>query len=257
MSDSEPLIYSVTDRVATITLNRPDRLNSFDPPLAAAIVEAWREVRSDPDVDVAIVTGTGDRAFTTGVDLDADRPQPPGKIVIDDDVHLIGPKTNDCWKPVIAAVNGMACGGAIYLLGEADLIVAADHATFFDPHVTHGMPAIFEPALLLGKLPLGEVLQIALLGRDVRMTAARAHELGFVQRVTSADDLLTVAGEIAAIIASAPDKDAVGATLKAVWLAHRSGIEALNQIGSTLVNLIEPTSEIRQRAARIHHGSKE
>ena len=64
----------------------------------------------------------------------------------DDPGSRLGPRSNECWKPVVAAVNGMACGGAFYLLGEADILVAADHATFFDPHVTYGMPAVFEPA---------------------------------------------------------------------------------------------------------------
>jgi enoyl-CoA hydratase/carnithine racemase len=57
----------------------------------------------------------------------------------------IGPKSCDLWKPVIASVNGMACGGAFYMLGEVEFIIAADHATFFDPHVTYGMTAAFEP----------------------------------------------------------------------------------------------------------------
>ena len=67
----------------------------------------------------------------------------------DDPGDWIGPKTVDLWKPVIAAVNGMACGGAFYLLGEAEFIIAADHATFFDPHVTYGMCATFEPLHML------------------------------------------------------------------------------------------------------------
>ena len=61
--------------------------------------------------------------------------------MFDDPGDNINPKANDLWKPVIAAVNGMACGGALYLLGESDIIIAAEHATFFDPHVTYGMVA--------------------------------------------------------------------------------------------------------------------
>ena len=62
----------------------------------------------------------------------------------------IGPKSCDLWKPVIAAVNGMACGGAFYMLGEVEFIIAAEHATFFDPHVTYGMTAAFEPIHMAG-----------------------------------------------------------------------------------------------------------
>ena len=70
--------------------------------------------------------------------------------MIDDPGLLLGPKSADLWKPVVAAVNGMACGGAFYLLGEVETIVAADHATFFDPHTTYGMAAGFEPMLTSG-----------------------------------------------------------------------------------------------------------
>ena len=101
----------------------------------------------------------------------------------------INPKQNDLWKPVIAAVNGMACGGALYLLGEADIIIAAEHATFFDPHVTYGMVAGFESMHLLQKLPLGETLRVALLGAHERMSAARAHQLGLVSEVVPASEL--------------------------------------------------------------------
>ena len=87
---------------------------------------------------------------------------------------------------MIAAVNGMACGGAFYLLGEADILIAADHATFFDPHVTYGMPAVFEPALMLHRMPFGEVMRMTLLGNHERISAARALEIGLVTEVVPA-----------------------------------------------------------------------
>ena len=102
----------------------------------------------------------------------------------------INPKTNDLWKPIVAAVNGMACGGALYMLGESDIIIAAEHATFFDPHVTYGMVAGFESVHLLQKLPLGEVLRIMLLGAWERMSAERAHQMGLVSEVVPQAELL-------------------------------------------------------------------
>ena len=92
--------------------------------------------------------------------------------MFNDPGERINPKQNGLWKPVIAAVNGMACGGALYMLGEADIIIAAEHATFFDPHVTFGMVSGFESVHLLQKLPLGETLRLALLG------VVRAHVRG-------------------------------------------------------------------------------
>ena len=78
----------------------------------------------------------------------------------------------------------MACGGAFYLLGEVDILIAADHATFFDPHVTYGMPAVYEPLLMLHRgMPFGEILRMTLLGNHERMSAARALEIGLVSEV--------------------------------------------------------------------------
>jgi enoyl-CoA hydratase/carnithine racemase len=120
---------------------------------------------------------------------------------------------------VIAAVNGMACGGAFYLLGEVDFIIAADHATFFDPHVTYSMPAIFEPALLLHRMPFGEVARLALLGAHERISAQRAHEVGLVSEVVGAADLQEAAMTVARQIASQPPL-AVQSTVRALWAAR-------------------------------------
>ena len=79
--------------------------------------------------------------------------------MFDDPGDNIGPKPNDLWKPVIAAVNGMACGGAFYMLGEVEFIIAADHATFFDPHVTYGMTAALRADPHVAKMPFGEIMR--------------------------------------------------------------------------------------------------
>ena len=103
--------------------------------------------------------------------------------MFNDPGQCINPKENDLWKPVIAAVNGMACGGALYMLGEVDIIIAAEHATFFDPHVTYGMVDGFEAMHLLQKLPLGETLRVALLGGLERMSAQRRTSSGSCRRL--------------------------------------------------------------------------
>ena len=88
-----------------------------------------------------------------------DYPDYPTPWMYDDPGRDIGPKSRDLWKPVIAAVQGMACGGAFYMLGETEFIIASDDATFFDPHVTYGMTAAFEPIQMLSKMPLPEVMR--------------------------------------------------------------------------------------------------
>ena len=118
----------------------------------------------------------------------------PTPWMYDDPGHDVGPKTCDLWKPVIAAVHGMACGGAFYMLGEVEFIIASDDATFFDPHVTYGMTAAFEPIQMLAKMPFQEIMRMSLLGADERMSAERAREIGLVTEVVPRDELREPAG---------------------------------------------------------------
>jgi enoyl-CoA hydratase/carnithine racemase len=120
---------------------------------------------------------------------------------------------------VIAAVRGISCGGAFYLLGEADFIIATEDATFFDPHVTYQMTAAFEPVQLLQKVPLQEVLRMALLGAHERMTAQRAYEIGLVSQVVDSDLLVETASWAAEIVASSPALNVQG-TLRAIWMGN-------------------------------------
>ena len=142
----------------------------------------------------------------------------PTPWMYDDPGRDIGPKARDCWKPVIAAVHGMACGGAFYMLGEVEFIIAAEDATFFDPHVTYGMTAAFEPIQMLAKMPFQEIMRMSLLGADERMSAERAREIGLVTEVVPGDDLLERAEWAAQVIADSPPL-AIQGTMRALWTA--------------------------------------
>jgi enoyl-CoA hydratase/carnithine racemase len=222
----ESLLYDESDGVAWVTLNRPEALNAFDTTMQRELRELWLMLRSNDDVRCVVLTGAGDKAFCTGLDresIDSIEDLPPGKLPgyltpwdFDDPGRSVCPKSNHLWKPVIAAVNGMACGGAFYILGEADFIIAAEHATFFDPHVTYGMPAAYEPIFLLHKMPFQEVMRLSLLGAHERMSAARAHEVGLVSEVVPAGDLRERTAWAAQAIADQPAL-AVQGTLRAIW----------------------------------------
>src|SRR3974390_1267048 len=199
MADLETLLYDETDRGAGITLTRPDALNAFDATMQRELRELWLRLRTNDDVRCVVLTGSGEKAFCTGLDragVGSFDDLPPGAMPgyntpwdFDDPGKSVCPKSNDLWKPVIAAVNGMACGGAFYILGEVDFIIAAERATFFDPHVTYGMPAAFEPVFLLHKMPFQEVMRLSLLGAHERMSAERAREVGLVSEVVPAAEL--------------------------------------------------------------------
>ena len=227
MPELETLLYAETDGVAWVTLNRPDALNSFDTMMQRELRELWAALRVNDDVRCIVLTGSGDRAFCTGLDragIGSSEDLPPGKLAgyntpwdFEDPGRSVCPKTNQMWKPIIAAANGMACGGAFYILGEVDFIIAAESATFFDPHVTFGMPAAFEPIFLLHKMPFQEVMRMSLLGSHERMSAGRAREIGFVTEVVPDAELVERARWAAEAIAGQPAL-AVQGTLRAMWM---------------------------------------
>ncbi|MEX2293249.1 MAG: enoyl-CoA hydratase/isomerase family protein [Acidimicrobiales bacterium] len=233
--------FESADGVAMITLDREDSYNAFTTTMCDEMAATWSHVREADDVRAVVVTAAGDKAFCTGIDR-SEVPSDGGveytfdPLTYEDPGQRLGPRSNECWKPVVAAINGMACGGAFYLLGEADILVAADHATFFDPHVTYGMPAVFEPALMLQKMPFGEVMRMTLLGNHERISAARALEIGLVTEVVPAADLLVAAHRIAAAIASQPPT-AVQASLRSLWTARELTRSQMLDVGNTFLNL--------------------
>lgn len=245
--DFQTLLYTERDGVAFVTLNRPERLNAFNSLMQRELKALWRGLRRHDDVRCVVLTGTGEKAFCTGID----RMEQMGgdtDATTDDDVvgagqtpfmfndpgDNIGPKSCDLWKPVIAAVNGMACGGAFYMLGEVEFIIAAEHATFFDPHVTYGMTASFEPMHMAGVMPFGEIMRLSLLGNHERLSAQRAHEIGLVSEVVPADRLLEQAGWAASVIASQPPL-AIQGTLRALWAAREMGARQALRLGYAYV----------------------
>jgi enoyl-CoA hydratase/carnithine racemase len=210
----ETVIYEERDHVAWITLNRPEVLNAFNVTMMREITDIWTRLGTSTDVRCAVLTGTG-RAFCTGLDRTAFFESGEA---IDLNVGL-SPKAMGCWKPVIAAVNGMAVAGAFYMLGESDILICSEDATFFDSHVTFGMVSGHESMHMVQRMPFGEVVRMQLLGNHERLSAKRAREIGLVSEVVPGDELLDAAGRLAAIIAS-QDPSAVEGTLRALWAAR-------------------------------------
>ncbi|MFE7154390.1 enoyl-CoA hydratase/isomerase family protein [Streptomyces sp. NPDC057636] len=207
--------------VAVVTLDRPERHNAIDLATVDELTAAWRGFRFDDSVRAVVITGAGERAFCTGIDRDAEVPQPQSPYSIDDPLVAVGPKANDLWKPVVAAVNGMACGGAFYLIGESEFVVADESATFFDPHTTYGMVSAYETIHLAQRMPFGEVARMALMGTAERISARRAYETGLVSELTEPGGALAASVRCAETIASYPT-EAVQGTVRAVWAAKEA-----------------------------------
>jgi len=219
MTAFETVIYEKTpDKVGTITINRPDALNSFNGTMCDEFRSLWQAIAEDEEVNAVVLRAAPGRAFSTGMDV-----WNPGNYLGSEQLwnkrnpgKRLGPKHNLCWKPVIAAVHGLCAGGAFYWLNESDIVICSDDAEFFDPHVTYGMTAALEPIGMRWKTALPEVLRMALMGNDERVGAATALRISLVTEVVAREALWERAHEIAAAIANKPSVATQG-TVRAVW----------------------------------------
>ena len=249
----ETIEFSVADHVATITLNRPDQLNSFNETMSGELSEVWGVVRDTDDIHVAVLQAHGDRAFCTGIDVTEGawwfgrniwNQEDPG-------VHL-GPRANKVWKPVVCAVQGMCAGGGQYLVNEVDIVICSENATFFDPHANGGIVSALEPIGMLHRgVPLGDVLRWALMGTEERITAATALRLGLVSEVLPADQLRPRASAIAAQIA-ARNPIAVQGTVRAIWESLEMPPHIAKQNGLAYTHIGNPSAAERRGQARVN-----
>ena len=249
-------------------MNRPERLNAFNSLMQREMHDMWRKLRRHDDVRCVVLTGAGDKAFCTGIDRmeqmggNADESTDPDVVgsgstpfMFNDPGDNIGPKSSDLWKPVIAAVNGMACGGAFYMLGEVEFIIAAEHATFFDPHVTYGMTAAFEPIHMSGIMPFGEIMRLSLLGNYERLSAKRAYEIGLVSEVVPLEQLHDAAAWSAEAIAAQPQL-AIQGTVRAIWAARELSNRQAVALGYAYVGLGTDQTSIQEGQKVFESGKR-
>jgi enoyl-CoA hydratase/carnithine racemase len=230
------------DHVATVTINRPASLNAFDWNMCLDFKRVWQEIIEDETVHVVVLRASPGRAFSTGRDVRKKESVSGSDRVWDmrDPGEWLGPKQNRCWKPVVAAVHGLCAGGAFYWINECDVVICSEDAQFFDPHVTFGKVAAIEPIGMRWRMPLGEVLRMALLGNDERICAATALRSGLVSEVVQRTQLWGRAHQLAARIAAKPPV-AVQGTVRAIWesldmnwsAALRNGVK-YTQLGNSL-----------------------
>ena len=185
------VIYEVRDKVARITLNRPEVMNAMDAEVYAELSKAWEDVRDNPDVWIAVITGAGDRAFTAGADLKSLIPQRRERANFWlTQKNMILNRGLEVWKPVIAAVNGYCLAGGMTLLFATDIRIAAEHAVFEISEVKRAiLPGNGGTQRALRQLPYAIAMEMLLLGR--RLTAAEALGFGLVNAVVPLKDLIT------------------------------------------------------------------
>ena len=191
------LLYEVKDKVAYITINRPEAMNAMDAEVYAELSKAWTDVRDNPDVWVAIITGAGEKAFTAGADLKSFIPRTPEKADFWlTQKNMILNRGLEVWKPVIAAVNGYCLAGGVTLLFATDIRIAAEHSVFEISEVKRGiLPGNGGTQRALRQLPYAIAMEMILLGR--RLTAHEALAYGLINKVVPLKDLMPTAEQCA------------------------------------------------------------
>ncbi len=200
MTDT-PIKTRTVGKVLEITLDRP-KANAIDLATSRIMGQTFADFRDDPDLRVAILTGAGRKFFCPGWDLKA----AAGGDAVDGDYGIGGfgglQELPDMNKIVIAAVNGIACGGGLELAISCDLILAAEHATFALPEIRSGTIADAASLKLPKRIPYHVAMELLLTGRW--FDAAEARSWGIVNRIHPADQLLAKAHELAAELANGP-----------------------------------------------------
>lgn len=198
MSEGKKIIYEKRDRIVIITINRPEKLNAMDPEANEQLTEAWINFRNDPDAWVAILTGTGDRAFSAGADLaSASQRFEAGGGGWHMGTAMDGIVKNlRIFKPMIAAINGLAYGQGLEMALACDLRVAAENATFGLPEVRWSLIAAGGgPARLTRAMPLAKAMEMILTGDPI--TAQEALHYGLVNRVVPQAEVMPTAIKLA------------------------------------------------------------
>ena len=200
--DASAVLFDVTEGVATITLNRPEQLNTINADLSAGLMDALHNVRDRDDVRVAVLTGAG-RAFCAGADL---RSRPGGPAAASGPASMFPSKPGesffdfDAKKPIIGAVNGFCLGGGFEIALVCDLLIASEAAQFGLPEITLGFfPLAGGPVRLPRSIP--RALANDMLFTGERIDAATALRFGIVSRVVPAEDLQPTAQAMAKRIA--------------------------------------------------------
>jgi len=198
---SDVIETHIENHVLTVTLNRP-KANAIDLATSRALGQVFADFRDNPDLRVAIITGAGDKFFCPGWDLKA----AADGDAVDGDYGMGGfggiqemPHLN---KPIIAAVNGICCGGGLEWALSADIILAADHASFALPEIRSGTVADAASVKLPKRIPYHIAMEMLLTGRWI--TAEEAARWGMINQIHPAAELMAKASEMAHLLASGP-----------------------------------------------------
>jgi len=239
------IIYEKKGRLAYVTLNRPERRNAIDGETSKELLDAFNDFKEDDDLWVAVLTGAGDVAFSAGADLRAMAEafaSGEGRRL---DVPFGGiTRGFECWKPMIAAINGYCLAGGLELALCCDIRIAAEHATFGLPEPTRAIiPGAGGTQRLPRAVPLAFAMEMMLTGG--RFDAQTALRFGLVSRVVPADQLISTVKEVAAKTLECGPL-AVRAIKEAVLQGRQMSLEEGLELESRLAGVVMRSEDARE-----------
>jgi enoyl-CoA hydratase/carnithine racemase len=246
MPDYKNILYEKRDHVAYVTINRPDRRNAIDPATSHELKAAFEGFKADDDAWVAILTGAGDQAFSAGADLVAmSAALSGGGEGVPMNVPFGGiTRAYECWKPIIAAINGYCLAGGLEIALSCDIRVAADHAQFGLPEPKRAIiPAAGGTQRLPRSVPLAFAMELLLTGD--RFDAQTALRFGLVSRVVPQAELMATAETIAGRILECGPL-AVRAIKQAVLRGREMSLEDGLRLEGQLAGPIFGTEDARE-----------
>ena len=239
------LLFELSDRIARITINRPDKLNALNGTVIAELGDAVTRIETDAAIGAVILTGAGPKAFVAGADISELAGQTPldgkARSILGQQVFR---RLERCGKPVIAAVNGFALGGGCELAMACHVRLAAEHAKFGQPEVKLGIGPGYGGTVRLPRLVgKGRALELLLTGGMI--DAAEAHRIGLVNRVVPADRLLAEAEALArAILENGPL--ALRACLEAVDAGLDTSLDQALLLEANHFGLLSASSDMKE-----------
>ncbi len=238
----------VADGIAVVTINRPERLNAMDPDHYRDLSTAWTRIRDDEAINVAIVTGAGEKSFTTGADLKSviGKPLALSDLWLTQRDALLN-RGLEVWKPVIAAINGYCLGGGMTLMLATDIRIAASHATFGLSEVKRGIIAANGGTQrILDQVPYAIAMEMLLVGET--FGAEKAERWGLVNRVVPQAELMATAFDYARRIA-ANGPLAVRAAKELALRGQDINIAAGLRMEQLVAQILNSSEDVREGAA--------
>ncbi|MBI4233742.1 MAG: enoyl-CoA hydratase/isomerase family protein [Chloroflexi bacterium] len=247
MPQSAPVLYQRKGHVSYITINRPERLNALSPEVVDGLREAFITFKEEREAWVAIWTGAGDRAFSAGADLKHMASRSPQDFFTQ---FWHGPRFRqaemlmDCYKPVIAAINGYCLAGAFMMVLWTDIRIAVEHARFGYLEVARGATATGQgPARLPKQIPYAIAMEMLLTGE--MLDAQEAHRIGLVNKVVPPAQLMPTAERYAQRICENPPLN-VRLVKECALLGQDYPIEVVSRLGVAMSSLHRFTADAQE-----------